>query len=53
MINFLGTTSQDHAVQIDLESLIGSHCCIVANPGGGKSGLIRRLLEVTHGGVQH
>lgn len=41
------------SVAIDLERLIGSHACVVANAGGGKSGLIRRILETTHGQVQH
>lgn len=38
---------------LDLERLIGSHMGIVANSGGGKSGLIRKLLEATHGHIQH
>ena len=38
---------------VDVAKLIGSHLCVVANSGGGKSGLLRRLLEVTHGKVQH
>jgi hypothetical protein len=49
----LGFTADDTALDIDLDRLIGSHACIVANSGGGKSGLIRRLLEITHGHVQH
>lgn len=40
-------------VHLDIEALIGSHLCIVANSGGGKSGLIRRLLETTYGRIQH
>lgn len=40
-------------VALDLERLIGSHACVVANAGGGKSGLIRRILETTHGQIQH
>lgn len=49
----LGTTTTGAPMELDVERLIGSHACIVANSGGGKSGLIRRLLEVTHGRVQH
>ena len=41
------------AVALDLEALIGTHLCIQANSGGGKSGTIRRLLEITHGKLQH
>ena len=40
-------------VSIDLDRLIGSHAAIIANSGGGKSGLVRRLLEQTHGSIQH
>lgn len=40
-------------VALDLDRLVGSHACVVANSGGGKSGLLRRLLETTHGRVQH
>ena len=39
-------------VEIDLENLIGTRLLIQANSGGGKSWLIRRLLEQTHGKVQ-
>lgn len=41
------------AVALDIEALIGTHLCIQANSGGGKSGTIRRLLEITHGRLQH
>ena len=40
-------------LKIDLEALIGSHLVIQANSGGGKSGTIRRLCEVTYGKIQH
>lgn len=49
----LGYADDGEAVGLELDRLIGSHACIVANTGGGKSGLIRRLLETTHGHVQH
>ncbi|HEX5183628.1 MAG TPA: DUF87 domain-containing protein [Allosphingosinicella sp.] len=52
-IGILGEVADGGPMALDLDRLIGSHACIVANSGGGKSGLIRRLLEVTHGHVQH
>lgn len=51
--HILGSTDAGEPLSIDLDRLIGSHACIVANSGGGKSGLIRRLLEETHGYIQH
>lgn len=45
-----GPTYED--ASIDLEALIGGHLGVVANAGAGKSGLVRRLLEQTHGHVQ-
>lgn len=49
----IGATPDGQSVDIDVQSLIGDHLCVVANSGGGKSGFIRKLLEVTHGHVQH
>jgi len=40
-------------VRCDLEKLVDSRLLIQANSGGGKSWAIRRLLEQTHGEVQH
>ena len=40
-------------VECDLDSLIDSRLLIQANSGGGKSWLIRRILEETFGHVQH
>lgn len=40
-------------VCVDLDALIGSHLLAIANSGFGKSGLLRRLFEQTHGHVQH
>ena len=40
-------------VTCDLEALVGSRLLVQANSGGGKSWCIRRLLEQTHGHVQH
>jgi len=49
----LGHTADGAAVEIDLDRLIGSHACVVANAGAGKSALIRRLLETTYGLLPH
>ena len=49
----IGEHPSGAAATVDVAKLIGSHLCVVANSGGGKSGLLRRLLEVTHGKVQH
>lgn len=38
---------------LDLKKLIASRLLINANSGGGKSWAIRRLLEQTHGQIQH
>lgn len=40
-------------LRLDLDKLIGSHLCVEANSGAGKSGAIRKVLEITHGRVQH
>lgn len=45
--------ADDGPVHLDLDKLIGSHLAVVANAGAGKSGLLRRLLEITYGRVQH
>src|SRR5262245_51853129 len=37
---------------VNLESLIDTRLLVQANSGGGKSHMIRRLLEQTHGSVQ-
>ena len=37
---------------LDLETLLETRLLIQANSGGGKSYLIRKILEVTHGRVQ-
>ena len=52
MTALLGSTSNGD-VAIDLDRLVGGHAAIIANSGGGKSGLLRRLLEQTHGSIQH
>lgn len=52
MVDALGITDTG-AVDLNLDTLIGSHLCIQANSGAGKSGAIRKVLELTHGRVQH
>ena len=49
----LGTTPDGEPLTVDLDALIGSHTCIAANSGGGKSGAIRKLLETSYGKVPH
>lgn len=39
-------------ISVDLEKLIDSRLLVQANSGGGKSWLLRRLLEQSHGKVQ-
>jgi len=41
-----------HGLKCDLQKLIDSRALIQANSGGGKSWILRRLLEQTHGRVQ-
>lgn len=48
----LGGRGTPLPVSVDLEKLIGNHACIMSMAGGGKSGLIRKMLEETHGHVQ-
>lgn len=48
----LGLTGDD-PLELQLDKLLGSHACIIANSGGGKSGLLRKILEQSHGRVQH
>lgn len=37
----------------DLNTLVDTRVLVQANSGGGKSWCLRRLLEESHGGVQH
>ena len=49
----IGKNSEtNEGVKIDLQRLISTRLLIQANSGGGKSWLIRRLLEQSHGQVQ-
>lgn len=49
----IGFVKGKEPVQIDLNSLLRTRVLIQANSGGGKSYLIRKILEETHGKVQH
>lgn len=49
----IGKISDGKALPIDVDRLIISRALIQANSGAGKSWAIRRLLEQTHGRVQH
>ena len=46
-------TNKSKQISFDLPTLIESRLLIQANSGGGKSYAIRRLLEQSHGKVQH
>jgi hypothetical protein len=46
-------TSLSPDFDFDLKTLLETRLLIQANSGGGKSWLIRKLLEETHGKVQH
>ncbi len=46
------TIKLNSSVEIDLENLLRSKALLQANSGGGKSWLIRRILEQSHGKVQ-
>jgi hypothetical protein len=48
----MATISLNNQTSIDLPTLIDTRLLIQANSGGGKSWLIRRLLEQSHGKVQ-
>lgn len=48
----LGSFSDGGYADLNLQRLIGGHAVILANAGGGKSYLIRKLLETTHGYIQ-
>jgi uncharacterized protein len=40
-------------VSIDISTLVDTRLLVQANSGGGKSWLLRKILEQTHGAVQH
>src|SRR5437879_6448810 len=43
----------NQSVHIDLPTLLDTRLLVQANSGGGKSWLLRRILEQSHGNVQH
>lgn len=43
----------NNEIEIDLQRLIESKLLVQANSGGGKSWALRRILEQSHGKVQH
>lgn len=45
----IGKTADGHKLAIDVDVFIGSRGLVQANSGGGKSWLLRRILEQTHG----
>lgn len=46
-------TAAGREVEIDVDELVASRLLVQANSGGGKSWIVRRLLEQTHGKVPH
>ncbi len=49
----IGKSADGKALRVDVDSLIASRLLIQANSGAGKSWAICRLLEQTHGRIQH
>jgi hypothetical protein len=49
----LGRSLDNHNVAIDLDRLVEGRLMLQANSGAGKSWALRRLLEQTHGRIQH
>lgn len=49
----LGVTPAGEALAIDVDRLVLSRMLLTANSGAGKSWALRRLLEQTHGALQH
>ena len=49
----LGQALAGEPVSVDVALLVESRLLVQANSGGGKSWLLRRLLEQTHGMLQH
>lgn len=46
-------TSGNRKLRIDTERLVDTRLLVQANSGGGKSWCLRRILEQTHGQLQH
>lgn len=51
----IGTTTDtaEREISINIDALVGSHAIAMANSGAGKTGLIRKVLESSHGQLQH
>ncbi len=49
----IGFRPGGRGVEIDVDALLATRLLVQANSGGGKSFLLRRLLEQTHGKVPH
>lgn len=49
----LGLTGSDKPVHLDIDRLVASRLLLQANSGAGKSWALRRILEQTHGLIQH
>ncbi len=49
----LGTAANNRSLPLDLDRLIETRLLLQANSGAGKSWALRRILEQTHGRVQH
>ena len=49
----IGKSADGKTLHVDVDRLVISRALIQANSGAGKSWAIRRLLEQTHGRIQH
>jgi len=49
----LGETESGDQVRVDISALVATRLLIQASSGGGKSWTLRRLLEQSHGQIQH
>lgn len=49
----LGKSTTGAPIHVDVERLVSTRMLLTANSGGGKSWALRRILEQTHGVVQH
>lgn len=49
----LGNYDDGSPVELNVKALVGTNTMAIAAPGGGKSGLLRKLLETTYGMLPH
>ena len=49
----IGRAGDGAAIGVDIDKLVGSRLIVQGASGAGKTYLIRKLLEVSHGAVQH